>query len=275
MTQELTAIDIHVHPADETHVKFLGRFYEHAQKYFRRKMEVVSLDETADYYRSLNMMAVLLALDCESNFGTPPVSNDHVAAAVRKHPDVFMGFGSVDPWKGKRALQEVDRLRDLGLLEKRGKAAGTFYRPTARLLEPESPHVIVSPPATATTTESQGQVVVPNAQSQGLESLSQGLESLSQGFESLPQELTEAVQALGKRATPTEAKLVVRLLCAWKPMQAEEIAHILGREQRYVTRTYLGPMVRDEELAYTFPDNPAHPQQAYRATATDDLDDAP
>ncbi|MEE8109499.1 MAG: amidohydrolase family protein [bacterium] len=116
MTQELTAIDIHVHPADETHVKFLGRFYEHAQKYFRRKMEVVSLDETADYYRSLNMMAVLLALDCESNFGTPPVSNDHVAAAVRKHPDVFMGFGSVDPWKGKRALQEVDRIRDLGLI---------------------------------------------------------------------------------------------------------------------------------------------------------------
>jgi predicted TIM-barrel fold metal-dependent hydrolase len=32
-----------------------------------------------------------------------------VADAVRKFPDVFIGFGSVDPWKGKLAIAELDR----------------------------------------------------------------------------------------------------------------------------------------------------------------------
>ena len=136
MTNEVTAIDIHVHPADESHVKFLGRFHDHAEKYFRRKMEVVSLDETADNYRALNMKAVLLALDCESNFGTPAVSNEHVAAAVKKHPDVFMGFGSVDPWKGKKALEAVDKVRDLGLIGMKFHAAEQAFFPNDQRFYP-------------------------------------------------------------------------------------------------------------------------------------------
>ena len=136
MSDEVTAIDIHVHPADEASVKFLGKFREQAEKYFRRKMEVVSLDETADYYRSLNMKAVLLALDCESNFGTPPVSNEHVAAAAKKHPDVFMGFGSVDPWKGKKALEIVDRVRDQGLIGMKFHAAEQAFFPNDQQFYP-------------------------------------------------------------------------------------------------------------------------------------------
>ena len=136
MSDDLKAIDIHVHPADESMVNFLGRFFTHAEKYFRRKMTVESLDVTADYYRSLNMKAVLLALDCESNFGTPPVSNEHVAAAVKKHPDVFMGFGSVDPWKGKRALEIVDRIKDLGLRGMKFHAAEQAFYPNDQRFYP-------------------------------------------------------------------------------------------------------------------------------------------
>ena len=136
MSDDLKAIDIHVHPADESMVNFLGRFFTYAEKYFRRKMTVESLDVTADYYRSLNMKAVLLALDCESNFGTPPVSNEHVAAAVKKHPDVFMGFGSVDPWKGKRALEIVDRIKDLGLRGMKFHAAEQAFFPNDQRFYP-------------------------------------------------------------------------------------------------------------------------------------------
>ena len=116
LIQNPTAIDIHVHPADESHINMLGKFQEYAERYFRRKMPPVSLDQTADNYRELNTIAVLLALVCESHFGTPAVSNEHVAAATKKHSDIFLGFGSVDPWKGKRAIEEVDRVRDLGLI---------------------------------------------------------------------------------------------------------------------------------------------------------------
>ena len=48
-------------------------------------------------------MAVLLGIDAETTTGIPAVSNDYVADAVRRYPDVFVGFASVDPWKGTLA----------------------------------------------------------------------------------------------------------------------------------------------------------------------------
>jgi predicted TIM-barrel fold metal-dependent hydrolase len=62
------------------------------------------------------MMAVLVNTTDVSTTGIPPVPNDHVAAAVRKHPDVFLGFGAIDPWQGKVAQNEIRRCaQELGL----------------------------------------------------------------------------------------------------------------------------------------------------------------
>jgi uncharacterized protein len=41
--------------------------------------------------------------------------NDLVAAAVRTHPDRFIGLGTASPWYGQAALDELDRAVDLGL----------------------------------------------------------------------------------------------------------------------------------------------------------------
>ena len=42
--------------------------------------------------------------------------NDRVAAAVRAHPDRFIGLGSANPWYGETALVELERaVYDLGL----------------------------------------------------------------------------------------------------------------------------------------------------------------
>ena len=39
-----------------------------------------------------------------------------VAGCARDHPDAFLGFASVDPWKGDAAVVELERsVRDLGL----------------------------------------------------------------------------------------------------------------------------------------------------------------
>jgi predicted TIM-barrel fold metal-dependent hydrolase len=60
-------------------------------------------------------MAVLLAWDAETATERPRVPNALVAQACRDHPDVFLGFGSVDPRKGERATAELDEVADLGL----------------------------------------------------------------------------------------------------------------------------------------------------------------
>ncbi len=110
----LRAIDCHVHPWDDVSLQHMGGGrLEAMRNYFGRKLEPVSLDELADAYRARDMMAVLLATDESTTSGLPPVPNEHVAAAVHKHPDVFMAFGGVDPWKGRLALDEARRCREV------------------------------------------------------------------------------------------------------------------------------------------------------------------
>lgn len=165
------------------------------------------------------------------------------------------------------ASGKLRHLRDLGLLDQKGKAAATYYVPTDRLLQ-----VDPAPQATRPTPEVTGQ---PTGLTPATSSQSQGAEALSQRFPGLPDDLAAAVAGLGQRSRPEEVKQVIVRLCAWRPLRAEDIATILGRGKPYVSRTYLGPMIRDGQLRYTHPDQPAHPRQAYQApsAATEGADE--
>ncbi len=113
----MRAIDMHVHPGTKEYlVDSGGKYIADAMTYFHKHDIVVSMEEMAAYYRRLDMKAVLLAWDAETNTGRPPVTNDYVAEAVTKYPDVFIGFASVDPWKGTKAVSELERaVKTLGL----------------------------------------------------------------------------------------------------------------------------------------------------------------
>ena len=112
----LKAVDCHVHPWDEASLASMGGGRKGAMSsYFGRDLPPVPLPELADAYRARDMMAVLLASDDSTSSGLPPVPNDHIARAVRDHSDAFLGFGGVDPWMGRLALDEVRRIKDLGL----------------------------------------------------------------------------------------------------------------------------------------------------------------
>ena len=112
------AIDVHIHADADSRV-IQGRmkeFRDAACKYFGAEDKHQPIDETADMYRSLDMMAVLLAVDSSAGLGCPPVSNDFVAKAMKDNPDVFIGFASADPGKGKYAVDEVKRaMEELGM----------------------------------------------------------------------------------------------------------------------------------------------------------------
>jgi hypothetical protein len=106
----MRAIDMHVHPGTREYlVDAGGKYLSDALDYFHRHDVVVSAAEMAEYYRKQNMLAVLLAWDAETATGLPPVTNDYVAEAVKDHPDCFIGFASVDPWKGVLATRELER----------------------------------------------------------------------------------------------------------------------------------------------------------------------
>jgi predicted TIM-barrel fold metal-dependent hydrolase len=89
-----------------------------------------SIDELAAQYSSLDVRAVLLAWDAETATARPRLRNEVVAEAVERHPRTFVGFGSVDPRKGERALAELDGIKSMGL-------KGVKLHPSLQAFNPE------------------------------------------------------------------------------------------------------------------------------------------
>ncbi|MCA1644816.1 MAG: amidohydrolase family protein [Chloroflexi bacterium] len=113
---ELAGIDIHVHLNDEMAAAASGLRGAQMARYFGSDRKTVSVDELADQYRARNMMAVLMNTTDVTTSGITPVPNDHIADAVRRNPDVFIGFGVIEPQMGSLAKDEVRRCaEELGL----------------------------------------------------------------------------------------------------------------------------------------------------------------
>lgn len=115
----LVGIDVHVHVHDARARALQGpdaqRRFEEKAKYFKRAPRDIPIEEQADHYRSLNMMAILMNSTDESITGLTPVPNEFIADAVQKHPDALMGMGAIDPWQGKKAQNEIKKIKEIGL----------------------------------------------------------------------------------------------------------------------------------------------------------------
>ena len=116
----LTAIDMHTHIATGEKVKLPGHTHGKPGQH---------PDEMAQMYQRLNMMAVIFDVDHETRTGVK-IANAETAGWVRKYPDTFVGFGSVDPWKGKAAVDEVKRCADMGLRGMKFQQATQAFCPT-------------------------------------------------------------------------------------------------------------------------------------------------
>ena len=104
------AIDMHVHlPTSSFLDGAIRPFRVAAETFFRNTVPVREMSEVAAHYEKMDIIGVLLAWDAETATGLPPLTNDEVADVVRAHPGRFIGFGSVDPWKGEVAIREIER----------------------------------------------------------------------------------------------------------------------------------------------------------------------
>jgi predicted TIM-barrel fold metal-dependent hydrolase len=109
------AIDIHIHPPMPGR-RTLTDDPEIA-KYFRSAVKHSTPEEMAEMYAELDIFGVLFQIDFETASGSKPIPNDYIAELTQRYPKQFVGFGSVDPWKGVIAVREVERCaKELGLL---------------------------------------------------------------------------------------------------------------------------------------------------------------
>ena len=106
---------MHVHVPRQPSLPEIGIEAE-LQKYFRVTAAPKDAQEMADKFKELDILGVIFSVDTETSTGEPPDTNDYVAEIVKSHPNQFIGFASVDPWKGKAAVLELERsVTKLGL----------------------------------------------------------------------------------------------------------------------------------------------------------------
>jgi len=116
IARHIRAIDVHVHPNNDEAMASGGEYLEWARTMFKSPRDELSIEATAQLYRERHMMAILLGKDARTNTRLPAIPNDSIARAVNEHPDVFLGFGSVDPLQDIHwCVDEVQRCRELGL----------------------------------------------------------------------------------------------------------------------------------------------------------------
>ncbi|HMG36584.1 MAG TPA: amidohydrolase family protein [Blastocatellia bacterium] len=128
------AIDMHVHLPTGSFLDGAIKPYRlPAEKFFRGTVPIREMDEVARLYADMDMLGVLLAWDAETATGLPPLTNDEVADVVKKYPKQFVGFACADPWKGKRAVDEMERaISELGM-------KGAKFHPGVQAFYPNDP----------------------------------------------------------------------------------------------------------------------------------------
>jgi predicted TIM-barrel fold metal-dependent hydrolase len=108
----IVAIDVHTH-AEVSHRTgedgLKPEWREAAAAYFG-EAGVPTAEDVASYYRERKLAAVIFTVDAETQTGRPSVRNEEIAEVAAANSDVLIPFASVDPGKGKRAVEEARRL---------------------------------------------------------------------------------------------------------------------------------------------------------------------
>lgn len=186
----------------------------------------------------------------------------------------YRQLNGVDTLAASAALRG---LRDEGLLHSKGRGNGTYYvlgekasRLRVRVSSPDMEKVPLLSSTAAGTGPGDKEItpgispgdkgVAPGTSPEGKE-----LNAIPKGFPELPEKLRLQILELGERTpNPEEFKEIIKELCSLAPLKKPELANILNRTADHLRKQYLSKMIQSKELAYLYPNQPAHPQQAYK-----------
>jgi predicted TIM-barrel fold metal-dependent hydrolase len=132
---ELTAIDVHTHAeiSASGHLSLSAELEAAKAAYFKSGNPHPTIGQIAEYYRERKLAAVVFTVDAEAATGHPPISNEEVAAACAEHPDVLIPFASLDPHRGRAAVNQARRL-----VTKHG-VRGFKFHPSLQAFHPNDP----------------------------------------------------------------------------------------------------------------------------------------
>lgn len=150
------------------------------------------------------------------------------------------------------------RLRDRGLLAKRGGGSGTYY---TLLLASDGPADEHAPVAYGDSDNPRK--LAPESTQDGGPGEHPEQKGCKLEHATLPPELATLLTEQAARLDRQALRGLIVRLCAWQPLTKEQLATLLRKDRDYLRNKHLIPMVRDGQLALRYPESAKHPHQAY------------
>ena len=151
-----------------------------------------------------------------------------------------------------KASVELRALRDMDLLEQKGKGRYTYYIKGFSFLNAQ-----ITPPGDQITPPGD-QITPPNGQ----------ITLAFPELKPLPTYLQLLVNKMGKKASSAEVEEAILEMCKWRPLTLDQLAGYLNRDSKHLLRSYIKPLRDKGKLKYTKPDLPNHPEQGYITVET-------
>ena len=111
-------VDVHCYPNTKEWIACQQPYVDALAAYWNRPWIPKTEDEVVREFADAGVEAILVALDIETTAGTPPCSNDFVAAMQKRHSErIIQSWAAIDPFKGEKAISEAGRaIQELGML---------------------------------------------------------------------------------------------------------------------------------------------------------------
>jgi len=110
-------IDLHAYPGTKEWIDCQGPYVDALATYWKREWKPKAEADVIAEFEAARVDVCLVALDLSTTIGTPPCSNDYVAALRDRHKCVVQAWGAVEPAKGQTAIEEARHaIRDLKMM---------------------------------------------------------------------------------------------------------------------------------------------------------------
>jgi predicted TIM-barrel fold metal-dependent hydrolase len=128
-------LDTHVHLPTKAFIEETGGdLVKYGVSYFGTKEPVRSLERMDEDFDAAGVdKALLLAWDAETTTGRPRLANETVAEIAKDRSDRFVPILSVDPHKGAKAVEELERAAS------RLEMRGVKLHPQVQAFRPDAP----------------------------------------------------------------------------------------------------------------------------------------
>ena len=186
---------------------------------------------------------------------------------------IFRQIGYSDTLKASKALRDM---RDMDLLIGKGRGSASYYVPGPMFPgqteiphasgeipqdEVERPHGEAERPHALTSKIPQGKAERPHGEVERPHAENDELPQVT--IEDFPLELQRELEALGGHCPLENLKLLILKLCAYRPLSRQILAILLKRNESYLKKRVIRPLLETHKLRYLIPEMVKHPRQAY------------